>query len=176
MKYLILILFLLSLFLPNCASYDCDDLEYKEDICYEKATGKLANGTYKCTEVGNGGGGAIVHVTEYNYINGLGAGKWSYHAQEQLIQNGEYLDFPELKNLIKSKTHSEIVEIEAWYEGNYGQLNIYIRAPKQDLDSLSSLEIMQNHTLPICSKYELEKVVFRQGANKQWKHLSFKVN
>lgn len=154
-KNLLIVFMSLSLF--SCTDYDCDDLEYKDGFRYEKVTGHLANGHYKCIEIKTGLGSSK-HVTEYTYKDGLGTGKWTYYAQDQLIQNGEYLDYPELKDLIKSKTNSEIVELEAWYEGEFGKLNIDIISPKISIDSLNPLSIMNDQVLKICSKYKLQQV------------------
>jgi hypothetical protein len=169
------IIILLSLFLFSCTNYDCDDLEYKDGLQYEKGTGNLANGHYKCIEIRNSLGSSK-HVTEYRYKDGLGTGKWTYHAQAQLIQNGEYLEYPDLKTLLKTKTDAEIIEIEAWYEGEFGQLNIDIISPKTSLDSLNSLSIVTNHTSEICLKYKLQQVEFRQKINNEWSFRSFQVN
>ncbi len=170
-----LVIILLSLFVFGCTNYDCEDLEYKDGFQYEKTTGNLANGHYKCIDIRTSGGSSK-HVTEYQYKDGLGVGKWTYHAQGQLIHNGEYLDCPDLKDLIKSKTEAKIIEIEAWYEGEFGQLNIDIVSPRTNLDSINSLFIMKNHTSEICSKYKLQQVEFRQRINGKWSNRSFHVN
>lgn len=166
-------LILLSLLLFSCTNYNCDDLEYKDGFQYEKTTGQLANGHYRCIEIRNGGGGNSEHVTECDYKNGQGIGKWTYEAQGQLIHNGEYLDYPDLKALLKAKTKAKFVKIEAWYEGRYGELKIDIFSPESSLDSLSSLSIIENHVLEICSKYKLQKIKFRQNIDNEWSIRTF---
>jgi len=170
-----LLIILLSLFLFSCTNYDCDDLEYRDGFQYEKMTGHLANGHYKCIENRNSGGGNSEHVTDCHYKDGLGIGKWTYEAQGQLIHNGEYLDYPDLKALLKSKTKAKIIEIEAWYEGSYGALNIRIFSPEISLDSLSSLSIIENYTMKICSEYKLQEIKFSQKINNDWSTRTFQV-
>ncbi len=162
------------LFLACSGNYDCGDLVHKEGFYYEKATGNLASGFFECTEIRNGGGGNTNHVTKYKYKNGLEIGKWTYHAQGQLIHRGEFIEASTVEELITSKTNAKAVQLEAWYEGDYGELNIYIISSKQALDSLTAQSIIKNNATDICKKYKLESISIIEKVNGQeWARKSF---
>ena len=170
MKNSLLILILVSLI--GCTKYDCNDLEYRDGLRYEKNTNILANGHYKCVDIRNGGGSSE-HITEYEFNNGLPVGSWTYHAQGQLIQNGEFIKAEKLKKAITKKTKAKVTLVEAWYEGQYGKLNIDIISPQTPLDSINSSQLYKKYALDIAREYKLSTIVFRQKINEEWKYLSY---
>ena len=159
-------LFLLTLsLLYSCNSYDCGDLKFKNGQNFEKSTGKPANGKYQCIETRGSG---MTHKTIHNYEDGFSKGKWEYYCQGDLIQNGEYLNQDEFKKSIKELTKAKTVDIEAWYEGNYGRLYIDLYSPQTILDTLKASKLHKQFGEKICKQYNLEDVFFRQKIESGW--------
>jgi hypothetical protein len=174
MKHILLSLSIASLFI-SCNSYTCDDLILKEGLYYEKLSGHLANGDEECIEIRNSLGPSN-HVTSYSYKNGLPTGKWSYYAQGQLIQSGEYLNNHKLEKEIKNLTKAKTIHIETWFEGNYGELNIDIYSPATPIDTVSANKLILKYTKQICANYKLSSTTFRQKIKGNWQYLSFSPN
>jgi hypothetical protein len=162
----------ISLLFYSCNQYSCDDLEVVDGKRYEVSTGELANGDKECLEIRNSGG-ASTHVTNYSYKNGLPSEKWTYKAQGQIIQSGEYINHIQLEEEINNLTKAKTIYIQTWFEGGFGELNIDIYSPSNPLDSINAADLVEKYVRDISIRYGLKQISFRQKIDGEWEYLSF---
>jgi hypothetical protein len=119
-----------------------EDYRIVNGLWVSSITGEPLSGKYELVRPPQGGQfGDKEHVESLEYASGVPVGRWTYSFGGDLIQSGEYLTAPAIKDSITVLTRSDRVDLEVFREGSWASLDVHLIKPMR-IDSLTLRSVL----------------------------------